>query len=1727
MRKSLLFYSFVLFFLVYDISYSQHFIDAVPKDQQNNFYEIRAAAEKYWEGRNYKEKGKGWKQYKRWEWFWESRLNPDGTFPNTMHFYDQKVKYRSEDRTNDKTKNNVTQAASWSQVGPVSSTGGYSGLGRLNCIAVHPNNSSTMWAGAASGGLWKTTNGGSSWTTNTDGLSSIGISDIAIDPDIPYTTMYIATGDRDAGDTYSVGVLKSTDGGDSWNSTGLNWNTKQYHTIGRLRINPDNTNIILAATNTGIYRTTDAGSNWTQSKSGNFKDMEFKPGDPNVVYCSGTTVYKSTDNGVSWVPANSGLPSSGVNRVAIAVTPDNSANIYAVASKSADNGLMGVYLSTDEGSSWTEIKDDQTPNLLGWRGDGTDAGGQGWYDLCIVVSPSNENVIFVGGINIWKTSNGGTSWVPCAIWTSHPDYNPGMAYPVVHADHHDLFFIPSNSSLVSCHDGGIDVSSDFGSSWSYIGSGIKNTQIYRFGTDPSDDGHIIAGCQDVGSKLLANDTWYDVLGGDGMECIIDPNDPNIIWGELYYGDLRRSTNGGASFSSRRNGITEDGAWVTPYSMDPNNSSVLWAGYRNIYYTSDGGASWVKKTNITSGSKFQILEIAPSNSNYVIAAYSSGFNNTVRLTTNAGASWNDVYVPNGYLKDIEFDPADENKMWISYGGYNNPTVKVYYTTNGGSNWNNISGNLPDVPVNCILREAGSSADRVYIGTDIGVWYCDNNDGSWQGLNSGLPTVIINELAVNYNTNKLQAATYGRGVWEIQLQGAPQKVTLSLPGNNSTNTETDGLTLSWQTLSGASTYALQVSENSDMSSPVYDNTGVSATSQVINGLNNYIKYYWRVKGEGTGSFAWSDTWNFTTKIAAPDLTDPADGATAVSYKGGEFKWGAVSGADSYHLQVAENNTFAQAVLVIDQTNVTQGSWQYALSILEPNKTYYWRVYAVNADGPSGTSAIWSFKTRIAAPVLAEYVNNFRGAPLTGDLLWHPVEAADDYHITISPNLNMSSPVSDVSGLTDTSFSYSGLLNNKEYYWRVNASNADGDGEVSETFKFTTILADPLLTSPADKKNYLPTDGFLVWKTVDGAAAYRVQLSKIEDFSDIPVIDLDVPNDTLQAYSGLENSETYFWRVKAKDDTLESNWSDVFSFTTIFAPPVLLSPADVSVDEPKDGTLIFNSLPEAASYDLQLSTTEDFSSGIILDKPGITDTAVDYSGLEFNTAYYWRVLANTGSGESTVWSEVWQFTTVPEPGVPALTFPADKSTDISINTDLVWQQVDGADSYHVQLSKSGEFTDPIVDEEGVTDTHYQLSSLDYETEYFWRVSAKSGNDYSKWSNVWSFKTGAESIDLTAPVLVSPNNKASDIKTDGVLEWLDVDGALSYVVQVSENKQFDKTVTDQEVNTSTYDYSGLKNNTLYYWRVKAKAGSNESVWSNVWSFTTEKEVVVPEKVDLSQPLNNTDGFPDGGLLVWYGIENALSYTLDIAKDRDFENIIIDETGLTDTTWKFEGLDKGGKYYWRVKEIFSGQETGWSDTWYFIAESDLEAPQLISPADNATGVKPDGSFEWSPADGASSYNLQLSLSQDFTDINNVLVLDENGIKSTVLSFSLETNTQYYWRVSQSQDNIYGPWSEIRTFATGDMSSVGEGVSYITGFRCYPNPFDRKTYLAFTLSEPADVTLDIYDALGNKISTLANEHYDMGTYTVEWKPAGLPSGSYIATLSCCGSKRTLKIILKK
>jgi photosystem II stability/assembly factor-like uncharacterized protein len=712
---------------------------------------------------NSEEKEEGTELFRRWEHFMVPRTYPSGVRPNQTVLAKE---YQDYLQSSSNAVNRTMNTANWTYAG---NTGvpTYGGDGRVNRVRFYPGNTNILFACTPGGGLWKSTNGGTTWSTNTDQLMGLSMADIAINPLNP-NIMYLGTGDNDGVETdfnfASRGVLRSTDGGTTWHSTGLSFalptSGPDWGTINQIVFNPEDTGLIYATVSTaistslmGVYYSRNSGTTWTQSLTNDsIKDIEFEPSHGSTVYASsfGGHFYRSTDSGKTFTHITAGLPTTNVGRIAIGVTAADSNVVYVLAVNLNTSAYYGLYRSTDRGQTFTTMS--TTPNLLGWSSTGSDSYGQAWYNLAILVSPTNKDSVFVGGSFLWQSADGGATWT----------YNSNFATQV-HVDIHSMVFYPGSSRhFLVTNDGGISVTTDAGNTWTDISNNLEIAQQYSIGLAADSSGLWLTGWQDDGTNIARphSPDWQASFVGDGMVCFIDYTNDNNMFASSEYGYLGYSTDGGASWNTTGANIPEYARWVTPWLQDPQQPNILYSGFQNVWKSPDKGQTWNKISTWGTG-YIDAIAVCPSNDQYIYVSEITG----VYRSTNGGSTWTSISsgLPLGsaFLYNLATDYFNPSHVFAVFSGWN-ASDKVYESFNAGSTWTNISSGLPNLPVNCIVNQPGSH-DGIYIGTDIGVYYKDSTTGGWVAFNTGLPNVQVFDLKL-YKDNTLIAATFGRGTWQ---------------------------------------------------------------------------------------------------------------------------------------------------------------------------------------------------------------------------------------------------------------------------------------------------------------------------------------------------------------------------------------------------------------------------------------------------------------------------------------------------------------------------------------------------------------------------------------------------------------------------------------------------------------------------------------------------------------------------------------------------------------------------------------------------------------------------------------------------------------------------------------------------------------------------------------------------------------------------------------------------
>lgn len=730
------FFSFFLILFSLGV-YSQAEYLLMIDDGTHKVEEVQQSAEAHFQDQP-KGRGSGYKQYKRWEYMALRMMDESGYLKSSDFYIDELRNFNAQLNTN--ANNRAMLNDNWEEMGPLNwnATSGWNpGVGRITAFSISEIDENHIIVGAETGGVWRTIDGGQNWEPLLDYYSNMFVFATAMEPGNSNTYFFGSTQGR---------IYKSTDSGATWNQLGSAGNSL----INKIVVHPNDVNIMFASSqNAGIYRSTDGGLTWVSVVSDNRGyDIEIKPGEQNTVYASGDLFHKSTDGGATFTPI-AGFDNTGAKM--IAVSPDNAEVVYVVEANSSV--FNGIYKSTNSGDTFTKLNH-AGMNYFGYSLDGQDNLGQAPRDMDIVVNPNNVDEVHIAGIHTWKSLDGGISFVPTSYWIPATAEANNIGYN--HADVDIMQFF--GSTLYTGTDGGIfkatnttNLNSDY---YIDITEGLGIRQFYKIGVSQTDPVIVSGGSQDNGTSFYTvNEGWRDWLGADGMETFIDKSNSNIMYGTTQFGQLYRSSNGGASFVGLNEPGTGEGNWVTPFEQDPIQNNTVYVAYNTIFKSTNSGVSW-SAISQNFGSNLDHLKIAPTDSNIM---YASRSNQLFKTTTGAG-TWQQLSGFAGLINSIAVHPTNPDKVAIATSS----TQKVYVSEDGGNSWTPKGHNLPNFQALALVWQ-DNGLDGLYLGMNYGIYYIDNTFSEWQVFNNNLPNVIINELEINYAEGKIYAGTYGRGLW----------------------------------------------------------------------------------------------------------------------------------------------------------------------------------------------------------------------------------------------------------------------------------------------------------------------------------------------------------------------------------------------------------------------------------------------------------------------------------------------------------------------------------------------------------------------------------------------------------------------------------------------------------------------------------------------------------------------------------------------------------------------------------------------------------------------------------------------------------------------------------------------------------------------------------------------------------------------------------------------------
>ncbi|MGK0364864.1 MAG: photosystem II stability/assembly factor-like uncharacterized protein [Saprospiraceae bacterium] len=682
------------------------------------------------------------------------------------------------------------EEADWKALGPMNIGG------RTLCLAFHPNDENTMFAGSASGGLWKTTTAGQGyvgWERVNINFPVLGVPAIAINPSNP-DEMYIGTGEvynnqstmpgvvnRFTRGSYGIGILKSNDGGITWEKT-LDWEYQDLRGVSDIAINPNDPNIVYAATSNGLYMTTDSGENWNVVLDLPMTyHLAINPDSPENVFVTVGSyqnpisgIYRATD-GENFTPITD-APAGYSGKARIKIYAGDSDIMYLSAADSDGTNNYGLFKSTDGGTTWNNVNSENVPTY------------QGWYAHDVAIDPTDDNTAIWVGVDLYKTTNSGGSLSQKSYWNNW-DFGQtpvgGSEGPgdYVHADIHAVYWHPTlaNTVYAAC-DGGIFVSTDNGENWEGRNGSYQTQQFYaNFSSSNVTEDRGIGGLQDNATAIyLGDDSWSRVIGGDGGSAAAHPTNPLIMYGTSQYLGLRKSSNGGQNF----NYIAPDQAddeyttFIAPIEISTINPNTIYAGAQHLFRSINGGNSWeATSSNFPDGlNPIVSIGISPQTDDLIyISTVANPFISNpepskVFASIDAGANWTQMQgLPDRMCTDFALHPTDNLQAFCTFSGFG--TAHLYYTIDGGANWMEFTNGLPDVPTNSVIFDP-EYPQIAYVSNDLGVYIIKDADemenAEAEPYQTGLPNAILAvHLDVQDSGRKLRVATHGNGVWESPL------------------------------------------------------------------------------------------------------------------------------------------------------------------------------------------------------------------------------------------------------------------------------------------------------------------------------------------------------------------------------------------------------------------------------------------------------------------------------------------------------------------------------------------------------------------------------------------------------------------------------------------------------------------------------------------------------------------------------------------------------------------------------------------------------------------------------------------------------------------------------------------------------------------------------------------------------------------------------------------------
>ncbi|MFA5941569.1 MAG: fibronectin type III domain-containing protein [Sinimarinibacterium sp.] len=1259
-------------------------------------------------------------------------------------------------------------APPWTALGP------HNVGGRTRALVFDPSDLSgqTLYAAGVGGGVWKSTDGGANWLPTGGLVPNIRVSTLAMDP-ANSSVLYAGTGEIFSGGNFlGAGIFKTMNGGATWVQITAT-KTPDFQYVNKIVVSPNDSSRVYAAASNGNTRTggvwlsTDGGASWIKTLSpkkgepldtaletvfngdavdlpGGCTDLVVRAGtsaDRVVASCGINLGYGSADGAALYynLTANSFLPNNGgwvrayseagMDRTSLAISPSDQNVMYALAaSHEADltrfNGMLAVLKSTNGGQSWTATvrNTSATPinrRLLSDYGPACYGGsgyGQGTYDNTIAVDPVNSNRVWVGGIDLFRSDDGGANFgLAFHYYPPHPDLHAFAFPPRYDGVNIKSVYVASDGGIYTTPDATAATKSDpcdFSTGemeWTAINNGYQTAQFYHGSVYP-DGTRTVGGTQDNGMlRNRSGTTTWDglglggVIGGDAGYSAVDPTNTNVLFVSDKFKYIQKSTDGGSTYSRAMSGISDSFLSFAPFNMAPSNPQILWTGGSYLWRTTDQAGSWVRASAIVPG-LVKTIAVAANDPNTVLVGTTDGYilRSTGALSTTATTNWDKVLLcANCAVSSLAFNPSDAR---IAYATVLNFGAKhIWKTTDGGATWSSLDGSsyssLPDVPVTSVVLNP-NNPDALMLGSDIGIFVSLDAGASWATANAGIGNAPVMTLAYNAATSRIFAFTHGLGAWSFDasfldaLPAAPANLTATA-GNGQ-------VTLNWAASAGASTYNVYqgTSAGGEGTTPVA--TGITGTTRTVAGLTNGTTYYFKVaaiNASGTSPLSNEASATPADPPPAPTNLTATPGNSQVT-----LNWGASDGATSYN--VYQGTSAGGATLVA--TGVT--GTNRTVTGLTNGTTYFFKVAAINAGGASSPFSNAASATPQGPPPAPTNLSATAGNGQV-TLNWAASTGATSYNVYQGTSAGAETLLA--TGIAGTGRIVTGLSNGTTYYFKVAAVNANGTSPLSNEASATPQGAPPAPT------NLTATAGdsqvTLNWTASTGASSYNVYQGTSAGGETLAATGI---TGTSRTVTGLTNGTTYFFKVAAVNPTGVSALSNGASATpqgaTQGTPP---APTNLTASASSGQVVVqWTASTGASSYRMFMATA-----------PGGEDTTTPVwsgsgtlgfvSGLTNGTTYYFKVAAVNASGAGPLSSEASATPSGPPPAPTNLTATAGNG-QVTLN----WTASAGAARYGVYRgTTSGGTTFLLFTASGTSRT---VTGLTNGTTYYFTVTAANEN-------------------------------------------------------------------------------------------------------------------------------------------------------------------------------------------------------------------------------------------------------------------------------------------------------------------------------------------------------------------------------------------------------------------